>query len=675
MSKILKNQTASPILVGDTGVSIPASPATYTLIPIDYPLWAASSDIVTLIGSGDVIVNDGSYDLSKAEGIGLIQGSFIRKQINFDPALLASNRLKVDILQQSPNDFLTKVSGDDQIGNYLENKIIGTPNKIELSVLNDTMDEDLQINIGSDVFDKSIDTTNDITEGATNLFFTNERAQDAVGATLTDTASVDLTYNDSLNTISATVLPAGVDHNSLQNFVANKHIDHSAVNITAGTGLNGGGDITTSRTLNIANTAVTAGSYGSVTQVPNYTVNAQGQLTAAANTAIAIPSTQVTDFVEASQDAVGNILTDTATIDFNYNDVSNTISANVNLANIQHNDLSGLTTGDPHTQYVKDAGTVTDNAIVRYDGTDGRTIQDSSIYVFDDGKMSVGGSLSPISELEVRSTLSTSNRGISTLQYSNDINGGKVTLGKARGTTIAPLYPLNNDVIGVHNFKAWDEATTSWSNVGYYNVAASQNHTASAKGTSVGFWTTTNGTTTPSEKVRVTNTGRVELTNAITLSNTSETVDGTFRWTGTEAQVNAGTNWMVLGLNATSLTATSSVSTTSATYSTISGMTTTPAAGTYLVSFNCNAGLASDTSGDIGVFIAGTEQTIFTRRLSINATGLVGAAADFEVVFSTISFITVNGSQAVDIRFRENGGGTLTITERVLTLIPAARPE
>ena len=63
--------------------------------------------------------------------------------------------------------------------------------------------------------------------------------------------------------------------------------------ITAGTGLSGGGDLSANRTIDLANTAVTAGAYGSASSVPNYTVNAQGQLTAAASTAIAIANTQV----------------------------------------------------------------------------------------------------------------------------------------------------------------------------------------------------------------------------------------------------------------------------------------------------------------------------------------------------------------------------------------------
>ena len=64
--------------------------------------------------------------------------------------------------------------------------------------------------------------------------------------------------------------------------------------ISAGTGLTGGGDLSANRTITLADTTVTAGAYGSASSVPNYTVNAQGQLTAAASTAIAINGNQIT---------------------------------------------------------------------------------------------------------------------------------------------------------------------------------------------------------------------------------------------------------------------------------------------------------------------------------------------------------------------------------------------
>lgn len=49
--------------------------------------------------------------------------------------------------------------------------------------------------------------------------------------------------------------------------------------LTASTGLSGGGDLTANRSFAIANTGVTAATYGSSTKIPVVTVNAQGQIT------------------------------------------------------------------------------------------------------------------------------------------------------------------------------------------------------------------------------------------------------------------------------------------------------------------------------------------------------------------------------------------------------------
>lgn len=57
------------------------------------------------------------------------------------------------------------------------------------------------------------------------------------------------------------VVPANIDHDALLNFVANEHVDHSAVSIataSGSSGLTGGGDITTTRNLSVDITGTTA---------------------------------------------------------------------------------------------------------------------------------------------------------------------------------------------------------------------------------------------------------------------------------------------------------------------------------------------------------------------------------------------------------------------------------
>lgn len=92
---------------------------------------------------------------------------------------------------------------------------------------------------------------------------------------------------------------------------ANKRVDITIVGTDTDTGITQlTGDVTAgpgsgSQVATLATVNGNVGSFGSATQVGTFTVNGKGLVTAASNTSIAIPSTAVTDFTEAAQDAVG----------------------------------------------------------------------------------------------------------------------------------------------------------------------------------------------------------------------------------------------------------------------------------------------------------------------------------------------------------------------------------
>jgi hypothetical protein len=153
-----------------------------------------------------------------------------------------------------------------------------------------------------------------MTNGAGDLTFTTLTAAKISDFTANTRAQIsvagDLAYNSSTGVISFTNDAGDIE------------------SVTAGTGLTGGGT-SGAVTLDLANTAVTAGSYGSSSSVGTFTVDAQGRLTAASNSSISITASQVSDFTEAAQDAVEGAITAGTGVTKAYNDSANTISLSI----------------------------------------------------------------------------------------------------------------------------------------------------------------------------------------------------------------------------------------------------------------------------------------------------------------------------------------------------------
>jgi hypothetical protein len=126
-------------------------------------------------------------------------------------------------------------------------------------------------------------------------------------ASATDTLTVDVKTTNGIEISSDAV--------GLASSVAGTGLNYAAgvLNIGTGTGLTAN-----ATTVSLANTSVSANSYGSASSVATFTVDAQGRLTAAASTPISITASQVSDFNTASESAVftsANFV-DGTTIDF-----------------------------------------------------------------------------------------------------------------------------------------------------------------------------------------------------------------------------------------------------------------------------------------------------------------------------------------------------------------------
>lgn len=415
-------------------------------------------------------------------------------------------------------------------------------------------------------------------------------------------------------------------------------VDNSEItyvsNVATGTGLTGG-PITSTGTISISNTAVTAASYGAADTVGTFTVNAQGQLTAAANAAIAIN-------VAAVSGAVPNTVNVIAGTGLSG---GGALTANVTLTN------AGVTAFNTRTGNVTLSGTDVTTALGYTPGTGNGTVT------------SVTGTLPIASSGGVTPNISISLANATTDGYLNftDWNtfnnkqpsgtyvnsvGATSPVASSGGTTpTISMAQANATTNGYLSSTDW----TTFNNKGTGNGSVTS---VDVLGGSTGL-TTSGGPITGSGNITIAGTlvvgnggtGVTSLTaNAVVIGNATGAVTTVSPGALNNALISNGTNWVSQALPASGVTVTDDTSSNATRYIT----------------------LTANTSGTI------TTVNVSSTKLTFNpSTGVLGASIHSSTNGIHINNLTIASSYTIPNGYGAMSTGPITLSSGVAVTVPS----
>ncbi|MDC0980162.1 tail fiber domain-containing protein [Bdellovibrionales bacterium] len=321
----------------------------------------------------------------------------------------------------------------------------------------------------------------------------------------------------------------------------------TVTSITAGTGLNGG-VITGSGTIDLANTAVTPGSYGSATEVATFTVDAQGRLIASANTAITESDPKMQTLSVGEVDQLENIeATTISTAQWSYLGAMTgaPLESSIGTGAGDVMGANAVSSCNAAQKLQMSSGPVYSWSCVADVDTDTQLDETAvDAFVANNGYFKVDGMTSMTGDLDLGTSKlvggggtegvsidSSGNVGIGTTtptellqiidEEANPIirvdgyaalggyNRGIIQLGGARGSASSPSATLGGDQLGQIAFRGFG---TDWnSGAQIRGVAAADWSGTDDKPAYLSFNTTSDGNSIPLERVRITEDGNVGI--------------------------------------------------------------------------------------------------------------------------------------------------------------------